>query len=146
MIRQLLVYILMGGTATGIDWLAFYTLNVVGDVSYLWAVTSSFTLGACCNYLLNKFITFRDQTRQILLQLGVYGVICVFSLMGSIFLMLVLVGWGGLWPMTARIITTGVMLALNFLFHKFFTYNPQLYDRLSNLSRQGKADAVEEAP
>jgi putative flippase GtrA len=124
----------MGGTATGADWLLFYFLNIIGGLSYMLAVILSFSLGALINYLLNKFITFRDQTRQIMTQIGVYGFICILSLLGSILLLYVLVEWVGLWSMTARMITTGIMLILNFLGHKFITFNQHAYTRFTNVS------------
>jgi putative flippase GtrA len=133
--RQFTLYVVMGGTATGVDWLSFYFLNVIGGLSYLWAVVLSFSLGAVINYLLNKFITFKDQTRQIIAQIGVYCFICALSLLGSIFLMYVLVEWIRLWSMMARVVTSGIMLVLNFLVHKFITYNQQIYARLPNLPR-----------
>jgi len=131
MVRQFAVYVVMGGTATGVDWLAFYALNVLGGFSYLFAVILSFSLGAMINFLLNKFITFKDQTPQIIAQIGVYSLICVIALLCSVLLMFVLVEWAKLWPMLARIVTTGIMLILNFLFHKFITYNQRFYARFT---------------
>ncbi len=125
----------MGGTATGIDWLSFYSLNVLGGFPYLLAVMLSFSLGAMINYLLNKFITFKDQTQQIIAQIGVYSLICALALLCSVVLMAVLVEWGKLWPMPARIITTGIMLVLNFLAHKFVTFNQQVYSHFTKLTR-----------
>jgi putative flippase GtrA len=129
--RQFAIYVVMGGTATGADWLSFYSLNVLGGFSYLFAVVLSFSLGAMINYLLNKFITFKDQTPQIIAQIGVYSLICAIALLCSVLLMFVLIEWVKLWPMPARIVTTGIMLILNFLFHKFITYNQRFYARFT---------------
>jgi putative flippase GtrA len=133
--RQFTLYVVMGGTATGVDWLSFYLLNVIGGLSYLWAVILSFFLGAMVNYLLNKFITFKDQTRQLMAQIGVYSFICALSLLVSIILMYVLVEGVRLWSMTARMVTTGIMLVLNFMVHRFITFNPQVYRRFTNVPR-----------
>ena len=127
---QFSIYVLMGGMATSVDWLSFYFLNILWGLSYLLAVTLSFSLGAVTNYLLNKFITFKDKTRQIIAQIGVYSFICALSLLCSIGLMYALVEWVKLWPMLARILTTGIMLLINFLMHKFITYNQQVYLRM----------------
>jgi len=129
--RQFAIYVVMGGTATAVDWLSFYALNVLGGFSYLFAVMLSFSLGAMINFLLNKFITFKDQTPQIIAQIGVYSLICVIALLCSVLLMLVLIEWAKLRPMPARIVTTGIMLMLNFLVHKFITYNQQFYARFT---------------
>jgi putative flippase GtrA len=125
--RQFAIYVVIGGTATGVDWLFFYFLNVRGGFSYLSAVVLSFSLGAMINYLLNKFITFKDQTRQIIAQIGLYGLICAIALVCSVLLMFVLVEWAKLWPMLARVVASGIMLLFNFLAHKYITYNQQVY-------------------
>jgi putative flippase GtrA len=124
---QFILYTAMGGLATGVDWFSFYLLNPVSGISYIPAVTVSFILGAITNYFLNKYLTFKDRTRQIVAQIGIYSVLCGFSLMCSIGLMYALVEWMKFWPMLARIFTTGIMLLLNFFMHKFITYNAQVY-------------------
>jgi putative flippase GtrA len=129
MYRQFAIYVVMGGTATGVDWLSFYSLNVLGGYSYLFAVILSFSLGAMINFLLNKFITFKDQTPQIIAQIGVYSLICLVSLLCSVMLMYVLIEWVRLRPMPARIVTTGILLFFNFIVHKFITFNQQTYLR-----------------
>ena len=128
--RQFAFFVVMGGTATGVDWLSFYSLNVLGGFSYLFAVILSFSLGAIVNYLLNKFITFKDQTRQIITQIGVFSLICLVSLICSVLLMYALIEWVRLRPMLARIVTTGIMLFFNFIVHKSITFNQQTYRRL----------------
>jgi putative flippase GtrA len=134
MCRQFAFFVVMGGTATVVDWLSFYLLNVRGGFSYPLAVILSFSSGAMTNYLLNKFITFKDQTRQIITQIGVYSLICSVSLSCSVMLMYVLVEGVRQRPMPARIVTTGIMLFFNFFVHKSITFNQQTYRRFPKLS------------
>lgn len=129
-LRQFILYIVMGGTATGIDWLSFYGLNVMLKIPYLSAITVSFTLGCVTNFSLNKYLNFKDKTRQIWAQVAVYGLVSGFSLLCTAALMYVLVEWARLWPMFARILTTGIMVLINFSMHKFVTYNQRIYARL----------------
>ena len=130
LIRQFLFYTVVGAVATAVDWGSFYGLNQVWGIDYKIAVSISFTLGATTNYILNKFLTFRDKTRQIAAQLGVYIGISLLSLVMSVGLMYLQVDIISVPPMAARIITTGVMLFANFFMHKFITFNRMLYDKV----------------
>ncbi len=127
------MYLAMGGAATGLDWFSFYLLTANLGAGYLPAVSVSFTLGAALNYVLNKFLTFRDRTEQIFAQVGIYTLLCAFSLILSAGWMYLLVEKLNLSPMAARMVTTGIMLLVNFTLHKFLTYNSQLYLRLGRL-------------
>ncbi len=125
--RQAIFYTFVGAIATMVDWSSFYILNLLCKVDYKIAVSISFTVGSVVNYILNKKITFGDQTKQIAAQLSVFAILATISLLMSVVLMFVQVKLLGMLPMLARIVTTGIMLAVNFLMHKFITFNPQIY-------------------
>jgi len=125
--RQFIYYVFVGAIATAVDWGTFYGFNSFLKIDYRIAVSGSFTLGASANYILNKIITFRDKTRQIVTQIGIYIAVTVFSLLCSLIIMYILVEIVGIGPMPARVITTGIMLFANFLMHKFITFNQKIY-------------------
>jgi putative flippase GtrA len=127
LVSQFFIYAGVGATSTALDWAFFYVLNRLLGVSYLPAMAASFTLGAVSNYVLNKSFTFRDRTRQIIAQLGVYSAVCLFSLLCSGAMMYLLVERQSVPPMPARVLTTGLMLVVNFLMNKFLTYNAAIY-------------------
>lgn len=125
--RQAIIYAFVGAIATAVDWGSFYVLNLLCKVDYKVAVCMSFTLGSAVNYILNKKLTFNDQTKQIAAQLSVFAILAAISLLMSVFLMFVQVKLLGMLPMPARIVTTSIMLAVNFLMHKFITFNQKIY-------------------
>jgi len=127
MFKQAIFYTFVGAIATAVDWSSFYILNLLCNVDYKVAVSVSFTLGSAVNYILNKKITFNDRTKQIAAQLSIFAIIGVISLLMSVFIMFVQVKLMGMLPMPARIVTTGIMLTVNFLMHKYITFNQKIY-------------------
>ena len=125
--KQVIFYTFVGAIATVVDWGSFYVLNLLCKVDYKIAVSISFTVGSAVNYILNKKITFNDRTKRIAAQLSVFAILAAISLLMSVFLMFVQVKLLGMLPMLARIVTTGIMLAVNFLMHKFITFNRKIY-------------------
>jgi len=129
--RQFIFYVFVGAIATAIDWGVFFGVNRLFKIDYRIAVSISFALGASANYVLNKIITFRDKTKQIVTQVGIYVTVTVFSLICSVILMHLQVEIFKITPLTARVITTGIMLFANFLMHKFITFNQKIYLAIS---------------
>lgn len=130
--KQFLFYAFVGGIATFVDWGSFYLSNKILLLPYYVAVLISFTLGATTNYLLNKTITFKDKTKQVGAQLGIYITVSLLSLAITMGFMFVLVNIVKIDALPARILTTGIMLMGNFVMHKFLTFNKELYERLFN--------------
>ena len=126
-IRQFFSYLMVGGCATFIDWGVFYALHTFALLDYRLSVMLSFTAGATTNYLLNRKFTFRDTTKQVGLQVGVYTIVSLLSLALSVGFMWLFVDAAGVPAMLARMITTGLMMVLNFVLHKFVTFNQRLY-------------------
>ena len=124
---QFISYAFVGAIATAVDWGSFYVVNLKLGINYKIAVSVSFILGATTNYLINKTLTFKDPTKQILPQVSVYTGVSLISLFFSILLMHLWVDILNIFPMYSRIITTGVMLFINFVLHKFITFNQKLY-------------------
>jgi len=125
--KQAFFYIFIGALATAVDWISFFSLNSLCRIDYKIAVSISFSLGSAVNYILNKKITFNDQTRQIAIQLSIFVIWAVISLLISVFLMFIQVKLVGLQPIHARVITTGIMLAVNFCVQKYVTFNQRIY-------------------
>ena len=128
--RQSFFYIFVGSIATAVDWSSFYFFSSILGADYRLAVTISFSFGATTHYILNKTITFRDRTKKLAAQLGIYFVLLIVTVILSVLLMHMLVGVIGIVPMLARVLTTPLMLTVNFLMHKFLTFNPKFYRSL----------------
>jgi putative flippase GtrA len=123
-------YLMNGGIATALDWSVFAVLRGPYGMDYRAAVTISFICGATCNYELQKHITFGDRVRRGGVQVEVYLVIVGVSLAATVGLMVACVKLG-MDGMVARIVTTGMMTAANFLMHRSLTFNRRFLQRLA---------------
>ena len=124
--RQLLVYTIVGGLATMIDWGSFWCLNTLLHIDYHLAVVASFVLGAVANFFFNKNLTFRHVSTRINSQVPLYVLVVAASLSLSLIFMHVQVQWLHVPSMVARVLTTGVMLVVNFLLQKLIVFERSL--------------------
>ncbi|MBI3070981.1 MAG: GtrA family protein [Deltaproteobacteria bacterium] len=122
LLRQFASYALVGGLATVADWSTFYLGYQVAALSHPVALVLAILVGGTCNYTLNRLITFRNKSRRIIQQLAVFAVVSAVSIGMSIGVMHVLVDWIEIHAMLARVLTTGLMLFVNFLLQKHFTF------------------------
>jgi len=125
--KQFFTYTVVGGLATVADWSTFYVTSMQLHWVYPVCLLLSFGFGTTIHYFLNKKITFKFDKKQYKKQLTMYFT-TVFSSLGlNLVLMSGLIHLLSLTPMPARVITTGLMLVVNFLMHRLTTFNNDLY-------------------
>jgi putative flippase GtrA len=126
----------VGGIATVIDWGAFYALAIILGVYYQFALVCGFVLGSITHYTLNKKFTFKCKSTEIVKQFSLFFAIAIMSLLLSIFIMYVFVEVIQINQMLSRMITTGIMVSVNYLSHKNLTFNKKIFNPDKNdLSR-----------
>ena len=146
LVRQFMKYLLMGGLATAADWGSFFILNQVCGFYYRGSLVASFLAGSFSNFALNKRFTFHDQTRRLLAQLSIYGVLIIVSFTCSYLLMSLQVDLLLVHPMIARMCTTGIMLVANFALNKFVTFNRRLFSDWKPTSPKALAQRPSTSP
>jgi putative flippase GtrA len=120
-------YFIVGVIATIVDWGSFYILALRINFYYQFSLILSFSLGATTNYILNKIFTFRCKSKQIIGQFSVFIIISIFSLLLSMAIMFILIDLILLHKMVSRIVTTFIMLGVNYYMHKFITFNKRFF-------------------
>ncbi len=120
-------YVIVGGIATIIDWGVFYFLALVGGFYYQLSLIISFACGGLTNYTLNKAFTFKCRSKMIIRQLVVFFIVSVLSLLLSMAIMFVLVDFVSIQKMNSRILTTGIMLIINYSLHRFIIFNKRIF-------------------
>ncbi len=120
--KTFLTYAISGAAATLIDWGSFYALNYILHVNYLIAVCISFALGSLANFLLNKYVTFKNKHAKVLNQYLLHLSVSIFALGLTVLIMYILVETATLPKFTARVITTLIMLLINYFLHKNITF------------------------
>jgi putative flippase GtrA len=116
-------YFVSGVIATAGDWTMFYITAIVFRISYQLSLLSAFIVGTAINYSLNKFFTFQNVSKKIFRQFSVHFTISIVSLLFSLFIMYIFVERLLLEKMTSRIVTTFIMLFVNYSMHKNITFN-----------------------
>jgi len=139
LVKQFLLYAVMGIIAFSVDYLVYLLLIFTG-VYYIIAALIAGTLSALTNFLLNKKITFKNNEKKIVLQVLLFITIVLISLALNAFLMYVIVdvilkGIGiprTIVEVIARPIVIILMLPVNFGLNKCIVYNKKIYDALRN--------------
>jgi putative flippase GtrA len=127
-IRQFTVYVMVGGLATLVDWSSFYSLTMVAKSHYYPALATSTFLGTLTHYALNRLFTFKQTACTSKKQLGIYIAIVGLSFGLNFVWMTFFITALHLHVMISRVITTGLMLFINFALHKGITFNKALYN------------------
>jgi len=120
-------YFLVGIAATTVDWGIFYFLAVMNNVFYQLALIVALSVGSLTNFLLNKVFTFRCKSRMLVQQMSVYIGVVVVSFATSSAIMFLFVDMLLLEKMLSRILTTFVMLVINYLLQKYITFNRKIF-------------------
>lgn len=132
LLLKFIVYGIVGGVSTFVDWGSYYAFFVILNLHYLISITMAFTLGSLANYLLNKYITFKSKTDARMVQTSLFLIISINALIMSYILMYVQIDLLGLkngqlfgvrYELLARANTTLIMYFVNFSLHSAFTFN-----------------------
>lgn len=117
-------YLVAGGMGFLLDFSALYLLFNVLGMHYLVAATIAFTVGLIFVYLTSNKWVFEErrmEERQVL-EFTLFAIIGVVGLGLTVLFMWILVDMGGLYPLIAKLITTGLVLCWNFGARKYLLY------------------------
>ena len=122
LIKQILKFIVVGGSAFLIDYLLMIFLKEVIHINYLVASIISFCVSVIYNYLLSIFWVFEtDKSKSTTTTFTVFIVLSVIGLVINTIMMYLLVDGTKLMPYTwAKIIATAVVMVYNFISRKIF--------------------------
>ena len=130
LVAQFLSYALIGGLSTLVDLGVFNgVLLALGAAAYVSATVAGTVVGATVNYLLQKYVTFKEGSLPHDRQLASYVVIVIISIGLSVALMVFFVGTLGMGENAAWVLKTGGMLFFNYLAHRSVTFNKRLWER-----------------
>lgn len=118
--KQFGKFVLIGGTATALQYVVMMLLIEFFDVKEVIASALSYLISAAVNYLANYYLTFKSQ-QQHLTTLGKFAVLVLIALWINT-LVFYLIFQIGAHYLVAQIIATLVTLVINFLVHKFWIY------------------------
>ena len=122
---QLLLYLVVGGLATLVEWGTFFVLNAPLSLHYAAATALAFIASTFANWLFGRLILFRDTQKSKAATakelLKIYAV-SVAGLVMNLAIMFVAVEECAISEMPAKILATGIVFAWNFLVRKLVIY------------------------
>lgn len=121
-VRQFILYGLIGLVAMGIDFALTYSLTEYLGWYYLLSVVVAFIIASMVNFVLQKKFTFRCTEKNIVKQYLLFAVIGVFGMLINVVTVFVSVEYFQLWYMYGKVIATFIAFFWNFGANKFLTF------------------------
>ena len=118
----LIGYVICAGVATLVDMGLLYLLTEYMELWYLYSAAVSYVAGMVTNFTLNKTYNFRNRSRRIGPQFGLFAGVAFIGLVLNQIILYLLVSMAGLWYMYAKVLTVCLVLLWSFYGHKRFTF------------------------
>ncbi|HEU0080912.1 MAG TPA: GtrA family protein [Candidatus Paceibacterota bacterium] len=116
-------YVFSGGTAAAIDVALLYLLATVFGVYYLAAATFAMTVSFIARFLLQKYVTFRDQDKEDeKRQFGYYSVLYLLSLSATNALLYLFVEKLHLWLLASQVVSILLVACACYFIYKLFIF------------------------
>jgi dolichol-phosphate mannosyltransferase len=121
-LRLFLGYLACAGAATLVDIGLLYALTEMAGLWYLYSAAVSYTAGMVTNYTLNKYLNFKNKSKRILPQFGLFVSVALVGLMLNQVILYLLVRFAGLWYMMAKFMAICMVMVWSFYGHRRFTF------------------------
>jgi len=115
-------YVVFAGFATLVDLSLLYLLTEFFHIWYFYSAIFAYFIGMITNYLLNKYLNFRDSSKQIIPQFGLFVTVALIGLGLNQLVLYSLVKFAGLWYMSAKFIAIFIVMFWSFYGHKRLTF------------------------
>ena len=120
--RRPLLYTIVGGINTGVDFVAFQLLYFLTPLAGAVCQGISYTLGISCSFILNRKLTFHDHVKAaVTRQAGRFLLVNLASLLAGVLGIHLLIQ-AGLSAPIAKIAITGVTAVMNYFGYKWFVF------------------------
>lgn len=120
-------YIISGGTAAFVDLALLYILTDILGIWYLLSASLAFVVAYFVSFYLQKFWTFRDNSRErIVRQMSLYFIVGVSNLGINAGGMYILVDKLNVMYMLAQVIMGGLIAIGSFLIYKFIIFRKRI--------------------
>ncbi len=117
------MYAFLAGIATVVDFLVLFLLTDFIHIWYLISSVVSYTCGMGTNYTLNKYLNFKNTSKKIIPQIGLFAAVALVGLGLNQILLFFLVEYFGLWYMLAKVISVSIVMIWSFFGHKKITFS-----------------------
>ncbi len=116
-------YVIAGGTAAIVNIAFLYLFTDIIGIYYLISTTIAFIIAYFVSFYLQKFWTFRDNSKdQLARQMSVYFIVGLANLAVNDAGMYILVDWVKLYHILAQIIMGALIAISSFLIYKYMIF------------------------
>lgn len=122
-VKLFIGYIIFAGFATLVDLGLLYSLTKFLHVWYFYSAVFAYFIGMVTNYSLNKYLNFRNRSKQIIPQFGLFTAVALVGLGLNQLILYSLVEFAKLWYMSAKFIAIFIVMFWSFYGHKKLTFN-----------------------
>lgn len=121
--RQIIKYLIAGGTSTSADLLIYYILTYLVGLWYIASSALSFTVAFCISFSLQKFWTFRDRnTEKMMKQTYLYFFVAIANLGISTLLIYLFVDYIHIHKFISKVIANAMMAVESFFVYRYFIF------------------------
>ncbi len=120
-------YAIVGVLGTAIDLGSLYIFVDLLHIHVLFATPVSFILAVVNNFILNKYWTFQNKSSNIRKQFIKFLIVSIIGLLLTELLMAFFVFALKIWYLLSKLITSGLVMAWNFLANKYWTFKDRLF-------------------
>lgn len=122
-LKQLALYLVVGGIATIVEWLFFWLFD--HWMHYVPATALAFVISTFANWLAGRLLLFKESEQGLVVELLQIYATGIAGLLMNLAIMWVAVEFFGVRDMVAKIIATGIVFFWNFFVRKFLIYKDQ---------------------
>jgi putative flippase GtrA len=123
--KKVIKYIFSGGMAAVTNLSALYLLVEFLGVHYLVASILSFIVSIAVSFIMQKFWTFEDSSRDTIhAQFAIYTVVVLINLVLNTFLVYAFVEWLSIWYFAAQFLAAAIIALVS-----FFAYRNLVFKR-----------------
>lgn len=121
-IRLFLRYVVFAGFATLVDLGILFALTEWAGLWYFYSAAISYIVGMLTNYTLNKYLNFKNKSKKIIQQFGLFALVALVGLGFNQLILYFLVEAVGLWYMLAKCLAVLAVMFWSFYGHKKLTF------------------------
>lgn len=123
-------YLISGGSAAASSLLLLFVLVHFFHIWYLLAAILAYILGICVSFMMQKFFTFNDYSREkIRQQTTTYFIIQIFNLGVNTLLMYISVDMLSIHYMISQVIVGGTIAVYSFFIYKHMVFCPEVSNK-----------------
>ncbi len=119
--KQFILYLIVGGIATVVEWIAFYMLDSIASINYAISTTIAFIISTFANWAAGRLLMFKGDGKIVAELIKIY-LTSIAGLIMNLVIMWIAIEFIGIPNFISKVIATGIVFFWNFIIRKLFIY------------------------